>query len=151
VNRIRWPLQFDVEVEGHTVLAPKALVRIRYAGGQWSRTIRALVDTGSPMTIVSPQLAAKLGWVQPPGEAPLHLGGLGGEGAHPGWRAEMDVAFVQGPAQKSTEGLLLQGLRPWTKARTISNKPQDDSMKSVTWVAPWSNGVVFPDERGFFH
>jgi serine/threonine-protein kinase len=48
-------------------------------------------------------------------------------------------------------GLLRQGLRPLTGIKTISNKPQDGAMKSVTWTAPRSSGVVFPDGRGLFY
>ncbi|HYO52107.1 hypothetical protein [Archangium sp.] len=38
-----------------------------------------------------------------------------------------------------------QGLRPRISVKTISNEPQNSSVKSVTWAAPRSSGAVFHD------
>jgi len=94
-------------LQEHEVKAPKVLVRIGH-DGRWSRPIRALVDTGSPLTIISPDVARKLGWVQSPEEQPVALQGLGGEQEISGWMAAMDIAFLQSPAQEPTLGLLLR-------------------------------------------
>jgi hypothetical protein len=91
----------------YEIKAPKVLVRIGYEG-RWSRPIRALVDTGSPLTIVSPDVAQKLGWGRPLEEQPIELHGLGSEDRVFGWRAAMDVTFVQSPAQEPALGLLLR-------------------------------------------
>lgn len=107
MNRIRWRLEPDSPVEEHLTLAPKALLRIGY-GRKWSSAVRALVDTGSPVTIISLGLARKLGWRPPPGEASLRLGGLGAQEGSPSWKATMDVAFVRFAAQKPDLGLVLR-------------------------------------------
>jgi hypothetical protein len=101
------PLQVDSSILEHDVKAPRLLVRIGYEG-RWSRPIRALVDTGSPVTIISPEVAQKLGWVQPAEEQPVELQGLGSKQPSSGWRATMDVAFLRSAAQEPTLGLLLR-------------------------------------------
>jgi hypothetical protein len=107
VNRIHQPLQDDFQVGAHVTKAPKALVRIGY-GGRWSWAVQALIDTGSPVTIVSTGLARKLGWQQPEGEPPLDLGGYGGSDRQPAWRGSMSVSFVESFSQEPLLGLLLQ-------------------------------------------
>ena len=108
MNRLHLPLQSEFPLLEHEVKAPKVLVRIGYEG-RWSRPIRALVDTGSPLTLVAPDVAQRLGWVHPREEPSVELRGLGSGKPASGWRAIMDVTFVQSPAQEPTLGLLLQG------------------------------------------
>ncbi|HYO55496.1 hypothetical protein [Archangium sp.] len=47
--------------------------------------------------------------------------------------------------EMSTEFGISQGLRPRISVKTISNEPQNSSVKSVTWAAPRSSGAVFHD------
>ncbi|WNG22998.1 retroviral-like aspartic protease [Cystobacter fuscus] len=94
-------------LQEHEVKAPKVLVRIGYEG-HWSRPIRALVDTGSPLTIISPDVAQTLGWSPSPETQLEDIQGVGSQQAASAWKAMMDVAFVQSPAQEPTLGLLLQ-------------------------------------------
>jgi hypothetical protein len=108
VNRLHLPLHSDFSLLERDIRAPKVLVRIGY-GERWSFPIRALVDTGSPVTIVSPDVVGKLGWVQPEDEPSIDLQGLGSPERASGWRAAMNMAFVQSPAQEPALGLLLPG------------------------------------------
>lgn len=108
MNRIHQSLLDDFQVGAHVTKAPKVLVRIGY-GDQWSWAVQALIDTGSPVTIVSTDLARKLGWRQPEGEPPLELGGYGGSDHQPAWRESMSVSFVESFSQEPLRGLVLQG------------------------------------------
>ncbi|WPB77090.1 retropepsin-like aspartic protease [Archangium violaceum] len=107
MNRLHLALQTDFLLQEHEVKAPKVLVRIGY-NGRWSRAIRAVVDTGSPLTIISPDVAHKLGWVEPPEEQPVAIQGIGSGQESSGWMTAMDIAFLQSPAQEPTLGLLLR-------------------------------------------
>jgi hypothetical protein len=104
-NRIKLPLQIDVNLEEHDILAPKASVRLG-CNGLWSRPTLAIVDTGSPFTLVSAQFVRSIGWT-PPSEAPgVVLEGLGRR--EPGWKARMDISFISSRAQEPHLGLLLR-------------------------------------------
>jgi hypothetical protein len=107
VKRIQSPLLPVEGFPGQDILEPKALVRVGHEG-RWSRVTLALIDTGSPVSIVSPDLAKWLGWEPQEGQSPVDLMGLGGNTPVSGWRAELDLAFVSHRTLEPELGLLLR-------------------------------------------
>lgn len=104
MNCIQLPLRRDASYAGHEIKAPKLLVRLGL-NDRWSRPTWALVDTGSPFTLVSRKLALELGWQPESAQPSVDLQGLGRRGT--GWQAVLDVSLLASAVQEPQLGLLL--------------------------------------------
>lgn len=125
--KLRAPLRVDSEIDGRLVLAPIPFVRVGYQE-HWSEVSDGVVDTGSPITLISSSIARDLGY---PVEEEAKLREfrsfkVGGREVN-AFQAHLDLAILRTSSDQVGMGLVLRNCVVFLFDETAAAEPSSRS------------------------